>query len=529
MKLFQFSGVFRFLFLIAAELSIIHFARHSFGFECHLDGTPFCAIARNTLLASYSLAATLILVGLFDRRAFVHLLNRTDTHPVPLLVNTAGLTALIATLPFLRSDLSPAATWALAGIWAVGVPALAGGAALMLAPWRSWKAFFRRLGPVAPLAALAGASAPFLAQRIKPLWDAETLSSATFALVERLLLLIGTPVESFPETRVIGAEGFFVNIAPSCSGIEGLALTTLFATIYLTLFRADLRFPHALLILPVALCASWLLNAVRITVLVQLGVIGFPGLAVGGFHSHAGWLMFTLLSLGIVLAAQTIPFFHKRGRNLPAPGTQSPGHVPFLSDPIVAQILPFVVFMASALLASTFAETPALAYPARAAAMGMALAIFWPYLEDLPWRLDPFAVAAGLAIAALWIVTAEPAETPAFLSQLGAGALALWILARCVGTAVFVPIIEELFFRGYLLSRLAPVGAGPARAALALLVTTAVFAALHDRWIAAAVAGVVFAALTLRSRNVTDAIVAHAVANALIAGWALATSNWAMI
>ena len=62
-----------------------------------------------------------------------------------------------------------------------------------------------------------------------------------------------------------------------------------------------------------------------------------------------------------------------------------------------------------------------------------------------------------------------------------------------------------------------------------MIVTTALFAALHGRWIEAAIAGLLFAALTLRSRNITDAILAHAVANGLIALYALASGNWAMI
>lgn len=529
---FRPAGALRVALVIAAELAVIHFLRHRFGFECQLDQTPLCGAARNALLASYGVAAALVLLGLFDGRAIRHLLRYSDTRAVPLIANMLGLSLLIASLPLLRADLGPAGVAALWALWAAAAAAVIAGATLMLAPLRIWRSVLRRLGWVAPLAVIAGATAPFAARMLYPLWQVETLAALTFDMVTRLLTLAGTPVQSFPDTRVIGAESFFVNVANSCSGVEGLVLTTIFAAIYMALFRRTLRFPHALLILPLALLASWALNAVRIAVLVQIGISGYPGLAIGGFHSHAGWLMFTILSLLIVLTAQAVPLFHARVQV--AGGEQEasdapPAPPPFLSDPVVAQILPFAVFMASALLASTFAQEPALAYPMRAAAMGVVLALFWPYLEALPWRVDPASVLAGIAVAGLWIIAAPAPGSPPPVAALSGFAALVWVVARCVGTAVFVPVIEEIFFRGYLLNRIAPPGAPALRVAGAVVVTTALFAVLHDRWLEAALAGLVFAALALRARNVTNAIVAHAVANALIAGWALATGNWAMI
>jgi membrane protease YdiL (CAAX protease family) len=60
----------------------------------------------------------------------------------------------------------------------------------------------------------------------------------------------------------------------------------------------------------------------------------------------------------------------------------------------------------------------------------------------------------------------------------------------------------------------------------AVVISTALFALLHDRWIVAAIAGLVFAGLAWRSRNITDAILAHGVANGLIALFAFATGAW---
>ena len=58
-------------------------------------------------------------------------------------------------------------------------------------------------------------------------------------------------------------------------------------SLFLVLFRQDLRFPQAFCLLPVGVLAIWLCNVVRITALILVGAYGSPEIAVGGFHSQA--------------------------------------------------------------------------------------------------------------------------------------------------------------------------------------------------------------------------------------------------
>ena len=94
-----------------------------------------------------------------------------------------------------------------------------------------------------------------------------------------------------PARKHIGSGDFMISVAPVCS--EGIALVTIFVSLYLRLFRAELRFPHALLPYPLGIAASACLNVVRIGALLVLEIEGQPDLAVEGFHSHAGGVMFT--------------------------------------------------------------------------------------------------------------------------------------------------------------------------------------------------------------------------------------------
>lgn len=520
---FSWTGLAMVCGLLAVELIVINALRHFYGFECYTEELAFCATAKSFLVGSYGLGATLIILAVFARSLFADLLAEAQIRPLPLAVNLAGLTGLAISLPWLRLDLSSFQITLLAGLWATAIVMVIWGTLMLFAPPARWRRFLGQAGWGMLAAAAAGTAAPFIGLQLQSIWSKSVLADWTFTLVVQLMEWWGQAIETYPEDKIIGAGDFFVNIAPACSGVEGLVLTTIFALIYLTLFRDDLRFPHALLILPIALLASWLLNAVRIAVLIQIGISGQPELAVGGFHSHAGWLMFTLLSLTIILTTQSLPFLKKTAAR---PSSALPS---FWSDPIVAQILPFFVFMASALLASTFAADPSNAYPARALAMLVVIGLVWQYFKTLPWRLDPLAISTGVFIAVYWIAFSDPPQEAPAYAEAGALWAVIWIVSRVVGTTLFVPLIEEVFFRGYLMDRIGPKESARWRIALSVIVTTALFAALHDRWIEAAVAGALFAWLKLRRDNISDPIIAHIVANGLIAGWAIMSGNWGAI
>jgi exosortase E/protease (VPEID-CTERM system) len=202
-------------------------------------------------------------------------------------------------------------------------------------------------------------------------------------------------------------------------------------------------------------------------------------------------------------------------------------HLPLTQDTAAAFIVPFLAFMLSGLFVHTFSQTPEVWYGVQVAAMAAAVWMFRKPILALTRDFDLIAIGAGFVVGLGWIVTAAPAEPYASLAGFGAFGLAIWVVLRVIGTAVLVPLVEELFFRGYLFSLIDDGSA--VRRALAILVTTAGFAALHSRPIAAALAGLIFAAVLLRRGRVFDAIVAHAVANALIAAAALATGQWSLI
>jgi uncharacterized protein len=104
------------------------------------------------------------------------------------------------------------------------------------------------------------------------------------------------------------------------------------------------------------------------------------------------------------------------------------------------------------------------------------------------------------------------------------------IAARLVGAALLVPVMEELFWRSFLMRWLQqPVfeGLDPRRIGLrAVLLSTFVFMLAHPLWLAAIVAGLAYALIYIRTGRLWTAVIAHAVTNGMLGVWVVTTGNW---
>jgi exosortase E/protease (VPEID-CTERM system) len=257
--------------------------------------------------------------------------------------------------------------------------------------------------------------------------------------------------------------------------------------------------------------------------------------AAGGFHSQAGWLAFNAVGLGTVALGRRHRFF--RATSGPSADAVDAG-----PSPTVAHLAPLMAIVAASMIGAAFSAGPFDPYyPARVVA---AVAAFWACrradayrLAGWTWAWTPVAIGAVVFGAWMLLEPADPggsrsAAIARGLGRLPPAAAGAWLAARVVGSAVTVPIAEELAFRGYLARRLvradfAAVGPGQVTA-LALLVSSLLFGAMHGRWLAGTLAGLAYGACYLRRGSVADAAIAHATTNALIDARVLATGDWSL-
>lgn len=407
------------------------------------------------------------------------------------------------------------------------LPVLVAGAALSATGALFWAArpgmlgrWSRAQGGVLPALVGAAILLPPVAEAAAQLWTWSPMAQGTFAAVARVLALVTDDLTVRPDEAIIGANGFVVAVASQCSGVEGLALTTAFLALYAVLFRDTLRQRRFWgVVFPLALATSWAFNVLRIAALILIGASGSRELALNGFHSFAGWLSFTALVLIVLSVAHTWRWLHRDV----APRSAAPG-----PPDAVERILPFVVFMIASVAVNALFLEPAAGYPAIAGALAVALWFARPAWRRLDWELSPLPILAGGAVGALWIATAvPPGDGTPWVATLGPAAQAGWIALRLIGTVLLVPVVEELFFRGYVQARVDD--GRPIRRILAIALSVAPFAALHERWAIAAGAGLVFALVYLWRGRLADAILAHATANAVVAAMAAARGDWSLI
>jgi CAAX prenyl protease-like protein len=109
---------------------------------------------------------------------------------------------------------------------------------------------------------------------------------------------------------------------------------------------------------------------------------------------------------------------------------------------------------------------------------------------------------------------------------------AIFLLFRIAISVVAVPILEELFWRGWLMRWIidpndferVPLGTfAPA----AFWLTAILFASEHGSfWDVGLAAGIVYNWWMIRTRNLWDCILAHAVTNGLLAAWVIGAGQW---
>lgn len=492
-------------------------------------------ILREVVPISVFFLATLCIVGAPKfvtlsktwRRAAVEHQWRT-----PLVVNIAMiaiLSVLTVRLNQYGSEISIQPPWLLFSLWVAAVGAAYVALAVAFAPPSYWR---ETLTAERMMIALAGGAALFIefaAILSRQSWNA--LSEATFRTSAFLLSLYESDTVIIADKRVLGVGDFLVNIAAACSGYEGIGLVATFLAIYLWIFRSALKFPNVFLILPIGIAAIWVLNSVRIAALISLGAHISPEVAVTGFHSQAGWMMFLLVTVVIMLITHRIEFFHEQSA-IAAPSTPSPAF-----RVSIALLAPFLAMTAAGIIAAAFTHESYWQYALRVIAISIAVVACWRYYRRLDWRVGGTPIVLGLIVGAAWIATDPAGDAPSELGQwlggLTPAAMALWLFMRIFGTIILVPMAEEMAFRGYLHRKLiAEKFEAVAEGAFswkAFLISSALFGVLHDRWLAGALAGAVFALALYRTGKIAGAIAAHMSANALIAFWAIVFGQWTLL
>ena len=220
-----------------------------------------------------------------------------------------------------------------------------------------------------------------------------------------------------------------------------------------------------------------------------------------------------------------------------------------LSRAAIVRIAPFALFMALLALRGMVPEDgswgidPRWIYGLTVLAVGATLLWFRREYGELSLQVLPslaellLAVAVGLVVFGLWINLDLPwmkigDATAKFIPVDAAGQLQ-WplIIVRWIGAALLVPVMEELFWRSFLMRWVDNPqfeAVVPQRVGLrAVILSTFVFMLAHTLWLGAIVAGLAYAWLYVRTGKLWVPVIAHGVTNGALGVWVVMSGKWA--
>jgi len=218
------------------------------------------------------------------------------------------------------------------------------------------------------------------------------------------------------------------------------------------------------------------------------------------------------------------------------------------SRPWLPYVTPFTIY--ALFLAVQSARNRLWVYPLATVAVGSSLWMLRGYYEELRspmWRRATsqprtgseaggaavtwiLAIAVGLVAIAIWIGI-DPYYTK-LENTLAFDPSGKWLFIgfRVAGAVIAVPLMEELFWRAFLIRwfidgdfKRVPVGTFTW---LSFALTVALFGMEHREWLAGLICGALYNWLYYKRKDVFACVVAHAVSNAALAVWVLTTGDW---
>jgi CAAX prenyl protease-like protein len=213
--------------------------------------------------------------------------------------------------------------------------------------------------------------------------------------------------------------------------------------------------------------------------------------------------------------------------------------------PSLPYVLPFVSFIVFLAIQGYVALPPSVDYPVRVVVLSAILYLFSRQVIDLrsDHRLE--SVILGIAVFVIWVGPdllfpgyrqhwlfqnsilgrmGDPVPEQVIMSP-----VVLW--TRIIRAVVLVPIIEELFWRAWLMRwlispRFERIKLG-AYAPMAFWITAVLFASEHGPyWDVGLITGIIYNWWMVRTRSLGDCILVHAVTNACLCGYVVATRHW---
>lgn len=214
------------------------------------------------------------------------------------------------------------------------------------------------------------------------------------------------------------------------------------------------------------------------------------------------------------------------------------------------RVVPFAAYMGFIAVSSFFVSSSGdgtqstfelWSYPIKTLVVASLLVFFWSRYQELKnpifvnWQEAMVTVGVGLGVYLLWVrmdwpwaIQGELSDYNPFVagSTLGIALAAI----RIFGASVIVPIMEELFWRSFLLRYVVNANFETVRLGTFTMVscvaTVVLFGLEHNLWLAGMMAGICYNGLLYWTGRLWPCIIAHAITNLVLGIHVLTTGEW---
>jgi CAAX prenyl protease-like protein len=181
-------------------------------------------------------------------------------------------------------------------------------------------------------------------------------------------------------------------------------------------------------------------------------------------------------------------------------------------------------------------------YPVKVLSVALVLFLFRKNYTEICFRelfgplVSICALAAGIGVFVLWINLDQPFATLGTLRGFdpnlfrGEGMRLFLIASRLAGAVLVVPVMEELFWRSFLIRYI--ISPDFSRVAIgrftwpSFLITAVLFGLEHNLFLAGILAGISYNLILYYTKSLIQCILAHAVTNLILGIYVLNSGRW---
>jgi exosortase E/protease (VPEID-CTERM system) len=348
------------------------------------------------------------------------------------------------------------------------------------------------------------------------------LASKLYALTGSQLHCVGINADGYP---MCGSREYFVEIHPACSGYKGVFLSSILLSLYFYIEPTKLTGVRLAFVILLSCLTTFLLNAVRLALLVFIGAHFSPEVAQEGFHANFGVLSLLVVTVSAIVSA----------RAFAGAASQPPVFFTCGNGATARLLLPLTYLIGSSLFFGLFSGRFFWLYPLPALVALVGLIQIRAELRLLAYSLTgaPLFLAILTFLFWLFLVPADSEASDVVRTTLMSAsfpATVAWLSARLIGAILIVPFAEELVFRGVftdvLCDKLRPYCTTAVARFGALALAAFLFGLLHSNFLAGAIAGVIFGVARWWREELGDAIVCHSLTNLMLSFYVLLTGEW---